>query len=352
MRILILRLSSIGDCVLASPVVEALRDRYPDAQISWVVQAKSAPVVQGLPGLDEVIVWDADSHHVAGMWRAVRQTLQAPYDIAIDLQGLDKAALFMATSRAAKRISSSRARFFARFVGNAIADETHQLHAWKTYLRRVGLAGVPADAETRYFPRVPITAQNTAHFRRLLSDAGWQEKQPFFGLNLGTPTSPKTWPATHYARIAARLLEEYPDGYVMIFGAPSDSGSRDAFMAELQQLPAEARRVVDGVGELSLMDLAAAARDSAAFLTTDTGPMHVAAAAGAPMLALFGRSRVERTAPVHHPQNPPIRVLDAQDVTTERPTPMSALTVDMVWDELQTMIQSAGRASQVPVTLA
>src|SRR5688500_10597911 len=107
MKILIVRLSSIGDCVLASVVAQALRERYPEAHLTWVVQSKALSVVQGLPFLDEVLEWNERQ----GRWRslvpALRRVRQAGFDVVLDLQGLHKAGLFILASGAPRRVTGS-----------------------------------------------------------------------------------------------------------------------------------------------------------------------------------------------------------------------------------------------------
>ena len=114
-RILIIRLSSIGDCVLASPVVEALRERYPDAEITWAVQAKSASVVQGLPGLADTLLWDDRRTRWPSLVKALWRTRLARFDVALDLQGISKAGLFLGASRAVRRVSGESARRISRW---------------------------------------------------------------------------------------------------------------------------------------------------------------------------------------------------------------------------------------------
>lgn len=350
MRILIIRLSSIGDCVLSSPVLEALRDRYPDAHISWVVQEKSVPVVQGLPGLDEVILWKRwrGSYWLSllsYLWRVRR----GHFDIALDLQGLDKAALAMFASGAKRRISGSSARPLAHYFCNERVDERESLHAHQAYLRRVLTLDIAEDSGKRYFPRVPMEQSHLESVQRFMTEAGWQKCHPLFCINLGASFPEKTWPPANYAQIAWRILQEYKDARVLALGAPSDEKAWTDFYRELQRLNSEhplpmepdaLSRIINGVGNLSLMELAAAATLCTAFLTTDTGPMHVAAAVGAPILAMFGPSHLQLTGPVQKPDGAPIRVIDAKEITGNWPGPLSAIGVDLVWDELQLLIST------------
>ena len=163
MKILIVRLSSIGDCVLASPVVEALRERYPNAEIVWAVQAKSAAVVCGLPGLSDTLLWNDARHRYRRLAGALWRTRRAHFDVTLDLQGLDKAALFVWASGSKRRLSGSSARRIALWSSNEqiaepLKDERHTMHAREFYLRRAAQLDIAPGAIERFFPRVPITA--------------------------------------------------------------------------------------------------------------------------------------------------------------------------------------------------
>lgn len=348
MRILIIRLSSIGDCVLSSPVLEALRDRYPDAHISWAVQEESAPVVEKLPGIDEVILWKKwRGNYWLSLFSYLWRVRRGHFDVALDLQGLDKAALVSLFSRAKRRISGSSARRSALFCSNERVDETEFLHAREFYLRRATLLDIKQDASKRYYPRVPVKQSHIESVERFMTAAGWQKCHPLFCINLGASVSDKTWPPANYAQIVWRLLDAQKDARVLVLGSSSEEKAWMEFQEELQQLESQhelsdgkdaQKRIINGVGKLSLMELAAAASMCTAFLTTDTGPMHIAAATGAPILAMFGPSRSQLTGPVQNPQGAPIHVIDAKQITGSWPAPLSAIGVDLVWDKLQSLI--------------
>ncbi|MEO6907369.1 MAG: glycosyltransferase family 9 protein [Abditibacteriaceae bacterium] len=336
---------------MSSPVLEALRDRYPDAHISWVVQEKSVSVVQGLPGLDEVILWKKwrGSYWLSLLsyiWRVRRRH----FDVALDLQGLDKAALAMIASGAKRRISGSTARPLAHYFCNERVDERESIHARQFYLRRVSTLDIADDSDKRYFPRVPMEKSHIESVQCFMAAAGWQKCHPLFCINLGASFHEKTWPAANYAQIAWRILQEDKDARVLALGASSDEQAWIDFYHELQRLisgqPPSVKqdamaRIISGVGKLSLMELAAAATLCTAFLTTDTGPMHIAASVGAPILAMFGPSHAQFTGPVKTPNGAPIRVVDAKEITGSWPAPLSVIGVDLVWDELQLLISPA-----------
>ncbi len=341
MKILIIRLSSIGDCVLSSPVLEALRERYPEAHLTWAVQAKSVPVVRGLPGLDEVLLWDSKSRE-NGLKQALQRTWRERFDIALDLHGLDKAALFALASRAKRRISGTSARFLANRMSNERVDEQEFLHAREFYLRRASLLDIAPDAATRYYPRVPITDDDRAKATQFLVENNVEFGAPLLGMNLGASETEKMWPPERYAQLANTLLDERPELRVVVFGAPADAWLYKRFAIEFNRIRNHAKemdpRVVSAVGQLSLMQVAAVSERCSAFISADTGPMHIAAAAGAPLLAIFGPTDTRLTAPVHKPGNLPIRILDGRDITGSWPASINVWSVARVLEEVRELM--------------
>ena len=357
MKILIVRLSSIGDCVLASPVVEAILDRYPTAHITWAVQPKSLPVVRGLPGLAETLLWDDRHRRWPSLAQALLRTWRERFDVVLDLQGLDKAGLFAIASRAKRRMSGTRARNIAHWGSNERVPEPEIIHARLVNLRRAAPLGLAPDAEERFFPRVPVTAAHRRLADEFLSQAGFLPSHRLIGINLGAAHAYKRWPPTRFAQLTNELLADDNNARVVVFGAALDKPLLEEFEAELARHQAArpglawAGRVQVAVGRVDLLQLAAIAERCAAFVTADTGPMHIAAAVGAPVAALFGPTDSHHTGPVHNPGQAPIRVLDARCLTGIWPAPMDALTVDNVLAEVRDLIAEVEAFRAAPLTL-
>lgn len=341
MKILIIRLSSIGDCVLSTPVLDALRERWPQAHITWAVQAKSAPVVVGLSGLDEVLLWDSKSRE-HGLLPALKRTWHEKFDVVLDLHGLDKAAFFTIASRAPRRISGTSARWLANRAANEKVVEDEFMHARLFYLRRASLLDIAPDAAERFFPRLPLTEAHRESAKKFLEQQSVTDEHRILGINLGASETEKQWPAERFAQLASTLVGEDERLRVIAFGAPADKWLWRRFHVEFERLTHHSKelaaRVVNAVGGLNLLELAAVAEKSTAFISADTGPMHIAAAAGAPLLALFGPTDSNLTAPVHKPGNPPVKVFDARDITGIWPASMNVHSVTKVIEEVRELM--------------
>jgi heptosyltransferase-1 len=349
MKILIIRLSSIGDCVLASPVVEALQERYPHAQLTWAVQAKSVPVVRGLPGLRETLLWDDSTRRYSRLGGTLWRTWRRRFDVALDLHGLDKAGLFMLASRAKRRISGESAHKITHWSSNERIMEDTKVHAREFYLRRAGALDIAPDAISRFFPRVPVTALHRRFADEFFAQAGVLPSHRVIGLNLGAAHAMKQWAPERFARLANELLAEDSNTRMVVFGAPADMPLLERFESELARCQpphtgtprpgmAWAGRLIVAVGRINLMQLAAVAERCAAFVTADTGPMHIVAAVGAPIVALFGPTDVALTGPVRKPEGAPIRVINAREWVKEARPAMENISVEQVWREVRDLV--------------
>ena len=354
MKILIIRLSSIGDCVMASPVVAALREAHPGAHLTWAVQSKSAAVVRGLPGLDEVLEWNSGDKN--GMLRALYQTRRARFDVALDLQGLDKSALFLLASRAKTRITGASARALPRRFATKIVPEERKIHARDFYFGRAAALGLAPDVKARFFPVLPLQNAHHEAATRILRENRCEASERLIGLNLGASIAANRWAPQNFARLAHALLQDGAPTRVALLGAPADAPLWEEFEAAFATLARSVElrpRLLPLVGKTGLLELAALSRHFAAFVTADTGPMHLAAAMGAPVLALFGPARLWRTAPIQNPNGAPIRVLDASQITGSWPAPMSAHTVEAVLEATREMAaQNMGAQNMTAQELA
>lgn len=369
MKILIVRLSSIGDCVLASPVVEALRERYPDAHLTWAVQSKSVAVVCGLPNLNETLLWDDRHNRIPSLTQALWRTRRAHYDVTLDLQGLDKAGLFLWASGSPRRLSGSSARRIAHWKSTEMANEPREtIHAREFYLRRAAQLDIAPDALQRFFPRVPITSVHRRFADEFLAHAGFNEEHRIIGLNLGASRANKRWAPESFAQLADNLLREGTATRVVVFGAASDMPFLEQFETELAALegarhqmgaggiisPGDAwrGRVLVAVGRVTLLQLAALSERCAAFVTGDTGPMHIAAAVGAPVVALFGPTSPQGAGPVQKPDGAPVRVLDGRKITGLPRAPIETHTVETVLHEVHELMSTPQKTRAAETEIA
>jgi lipopolysaccharide heptosyltransferase I len=282
--ILIVRLGALGDVVHAVPAAAALRSAFPDARIDWLVEAKHRPFVDLVTVVDRAIVVSQSS--LAGWTDAVRRLRQVRYDVALDFQGLLKSAVLARASGAARVIGFSiwhlrekTARPFYSEAGSGDGtDEEHVI--WKN-LRLLRTVGVNDDRVV--FPLAEVDSAALATVRASLGEA------PYALVNPGAAWPNKRWPPERFGEIASFLRDVRGLTSLVLWGPGEE---------------ALARAVVDASGgaarvapPTTIADLLALARHAALIVSGDTGPLHIAAAAGTPAVAIFGPTNPGRNGP-------------------------------------------------------
>ena len=281
-RVLIVRLGALGDIVHAIPAVAAIRRAFPAAGIDWLVDRQHRDMVDLVTVVDRVIA--IDSNTLAGWSEAVRLIRQTKYDAAIDLQGLLKSAVFARASGAERVIGFSIYHLrekTARPFYSTTADPTDE-HIILKNLRL--LRAIEIDSTEIVFPlRIPESEALRQLRERIPSD------RPFAVLNPGAAWPNKRWPPERFAGVASFVHDECRMTPVVLWGPGEES---------------IAGGVVSASGGAAVMapptrvtDIVAIARTASLFISGDTGPLHIAAAVGTPLVALFGPTDPARNGP-------------------------------------------------------
>jgi heptosyltransferase-1 len=290
-RLLVVRLGSLGDLIHTLPAVAAIRLTHPFAQIDWLVDRAHRELLDLVPVISSTIPLRKPTGD--GWIQALRELRARRYDVAIDFQGLIKSAVLARLSGAARVIGFSRraaregaaSLFYTERV--AVPDAGHVVH------KNLALAGrLGAPVHRLEFPLMPLpsgaldelTANGIDRFALVNGGAAWPNKR---------------WPPERFGRIAAWLHERHGLRSVVLWGPGEES---------------LAQAIVDAASgaailapPTSLTDLVALAGRATLMISGDTGPTHVAAALGTPVVALFGPTDPERNGP-----------WDAGDVTVSR----------------------------------
>ncbi|MCE9607001.1 MAG: glycosyltransferase family 9 protein [Planctomycetia bacterium] len=315
-HILIVKLSSLGDVIHTLPAAQALRRRFPEARISWAVERAHSGVLRGLPFIDEIIEWDRRTWGTLGDF--LGRLRKRNWDLAIDFQGLFRSAFTSWAARAKRRLGFAPLREGAHwFYNERVAAPKQPLHAVEKYLRLIEPLGaiypglplsrsylgtaVPAAAEG-LSSGVPVPTGpemfplRTAEADRADIDA-WLNERDFDStqhrlviLNPHCRKEANIWPADRFAQLAGQLLAQ-DDVRVAVSGGPVANQLCERIAAS------HGKRVWRADGAFSLLGSAELIRRASVFVTGDTGPMHIAAAVGTPIVAMFGPADPLRTGP-------------------------------------------------------
>jgi heptosyltransferase-1 len=283
MKFLIVRLGSLGDVVHGIPAAAALRRAHPNAQIDWLVDPKYVELLALASGVLRPIPLDPRAGW-SGLIAAVRELRRTRYDAAIDLQGLIKSAALTRAAGARLTIGLPRAHLrepLAALWYGETPDPGSDPHVIRKSLALVRVVGVP-DARIEFPLDVPLTAV-AAEIAGQVGPGGYAL------INPGAAWPNKRWPPERFGALAVALRDRLGITAVVLWG-PGEEAIASAVT--------EAAR---GAAVLSpsttLTDIASLAKGARLVISGDTGPLHVAGAVGAPLVALFGPTRTERNGP-------------------------------------------------------
>lgn len=296
-RLLVWKLSALGDVILATPSLRAIRRRHPDAWISLVVRRPSYDIVARCPYVDDVQIFEPGkgARRALGCWRMARMLRREGYECSIDFQNSRATHALAWLAGIPVRVGYARkwGRLLTKRVPMPLAPMSPVAH--QQHLLRA--AGWPSDGDTiELWP----SDEDRARMEQWLEAAQVDAAKPMIGLHIGGSERWKTkrWELSHWAALCDWCAKQ---GYeVVLTGAPSDR----ALGEQLRQSASHAKPVL-ALGALRLMELACLIRRCRAFVTTDSAPLHIAAAVGTPTIALFGPTDPAR----HAPEAPTIRVL-------------------------------------------
>ena len=282
-RFLIVRLGSLGDVVHAIPAAAALRKRFPDARIDWMVDPRYMDLVRLVRAVDGVVPVDPRGSK-ARLLSAFRATWSAGYDAALDLQGLIKSAALARLAVPGRVIGFPRAHLrepWARVFYSDAPDpgpRTHVIYKNLGVLRALGVN----DPDVSF----PITIPQTDAVDAVQSRYGVRR---YVLLNAGAAWPNKRWPPGRFGALARTIRERLGLAPVVLWG-----GDERALAEEVVSASGGA---ADAAPRTTVMDLFGIARGAAAMVSGDTGPLHIAASVGTPLVALFGPSDPERNGP-------------------------------------------------------
>jgi len=341
-NILIVKTSAIGDVIHTLPSLWSLRLQFPEAHITWLVEESAADLVIGHPALNRVLVvprktWLNDLHAgrisraLSGLTQFIRQLRDTHYDLVIDFQGLLKSAIWVLLARGTRKIGFGRGMEHAEYsylvLNERIPAVDMNRHAIDRSLLLLNAIGVPTG-DIRY--TLPVTAQHESEAAALLQACGVRAEDRIVAINPMARWPTKLWEPQFFATLADRLEGE---GICVVFtGVDQDGPALD----EIGRFMTCRQRRLDG--KTSLNTLAALYRRAQVVVTTDSGPMHLAAALGTPVVALFGPTAPWRTGP-YGPNHVVLRAgltcspcFKKQCLTTlyEERACMKRLTVDQV----------------------
>lgn len=304
-KFLIIKPSSLGDIIHGLQVVQSLRDQLPGADITWIVSKPFLGLVEACDAVDRCIVFDRKGG-VFAFFRLLKEIRKERYDVVIDMQGLARNGLMAFFSKAKLKLGRSDAREGAGVACHmraplpAAGKDSHAVDILAAFLPLIGLEAV--------------SSQNLTFSKKTLWEAPWGDKKALI-LFPNSRREEKEWP--YFKELVERLLEEG-------FPAPIAWAGQEP-LPVLEHWPKD--RFFDLIGKTSLTELPDVIASAKLVVSNDSGPMHLSAAQGVPVLALFGPTPPERYGP-YPLEAPNHSVLQADSGD------LSKLSVEMVADKV------------------
>ncbi|MDE3041432.1 MAG: putative lipopolysaccharide heptosyltransferase III [Nitrospirota bacterium] len=285
-NVLIIKLRYLGDVLLATPTVRAIKVARPDVRVTMMVNRGTEDVLSGNPDLDEIMVLDKGS--LAAQWRLIAGLRRHRFDTVIDLTDGDRSAFLSWISGAPVRIGFNdehrwRGRCYTQVV-QPVPCVRHRIDRDLEALKPMGIQAGSTD------PQLWLTPEEENSGNQLLDQLGVQRSQSMVILQPGARYWFKAWPADRFAELADRLTAEY-HCQVLIGGS-----AQEANLAHQIVHAAKCRPIVLA-GQAGIKTFAAILKRSVLFVGNDSGAMHIATAVGTPVVALFGPSNPQEWGP-------------------------------------------------------
>jgi lipopolysaccharide heptosyltransferase II len=294
LNILILKPSSLGDVVQALPVLRLLKQHYPQSEIFWWIDSNLAPLLEHDRDLHGIFHFKRKRWSSPLRWnemfRSIREMREKKFDLVIDLQGLARSGTFAWLANGNLTIGvEDRREGASGFYDIAVPRPSPKTHAVDWYLAVLKALEIPVH---KNFEWLPARAEIQCAVKKI---AGANSR--WIAINPGARWANKRWPAEYFAQLVRQLAAKNTDARFVVLG-----GKEDRIIADIISNAAP-DRCLNLAGKTSLPELVEWIRHSEFIVTNDTGPMHIAAALGKPVFALFGPTDPRRTGPYGQIQN-------------------------------------------------
>ena len=292
-KILLIQPSRIGDVIFTLPSLAALRDAYPAAWIGWIVDERCAPVLEGNPLIDEIIVFDRRAVSFSYIRAFARKLRDKHIDVSIDFHGLFKSAFLVMLAGARFRIASAATRGMKELswiISKEVRPDRENAHCVERHLAAARFLGASSGAVS--FP-FSVSVSDTAAIERLMKEHNIDSVRPLIAIHPGGGWTSRRWSTNRFAELADRIAET---GALPVLVGGKEGGAGERGLNEA--IVSRARSFVpDLTGRLTLKELGAFFSRTRAFVGNEAGPMHMAVALGTNVVGIIGPTDPARTGP-------------------------------------------------------
>jgi len=282
-RILIVRTDRLGDVLLSTPVIKAMRESCPDAYIAMMVSPYAKDIVDGNPYLDEVIIYDKDGKHKRWL-RSIKfahKLKKKRFDLTLILHPTNRVHLVTFFAGIPRRVGYNRKLGFLLTDSLKHSKQSGEKHELEYNLDLVRYLGIePKDKELF----MPIKPESERWVEDLFRQEGIGACDKLLAIHPGASCHSKIWLNERFAEVADRLADKY--GFrVLIAAGPKDIGLANNLIRQMRH-PA-----INLAGKISVSQLASVLKRCRLFISNDSGPVHISSSLGTPVISIFGRSQ-------------------------------------------------------------
>jgi heptosyltransferase-1/heptosyltransferase-2 len=319
-NILVVQLAGLGDMVLATPALSALRQNYPGSRIFLLTNSRAADIVRGSEDIDEIFICDT----VRAFLNLLKRLRSLHFDLVINLyriysfSGMIK-MLLLFTGIGGKywagRDTDGRGFFYTFKAADTLGGSRHEVERKLDIVRALGGKVDQIRFKIRYTQEEEIALEN------LFKKEGINKQNALIGINCTTVSPGRNWTRQGYQGLAERLVTEFPVE-VVFCGNKLNYNIMGDFRADT------ALRVKDMTGKLTLMQLVVFIRRCKLLISPDSGPGHIAASLGTPLVSLFGEGEYEKLRP--YGEEKKVRIIR---------TPLKLITVEQVFEQAKQLLK-------------
>ncbi|MBM3249034.1 MAG: lipopolysaccharide heptosyltransferase II [Candidatus Omnitrophica bacterium] len=281
-RVLIVRTDRIGDVILSTPAIRAVKDFYPNSFVAVMVSPYAKEIIEGNPYADEVIIYDKDKVHksVFASIRFANQLKKRKFDLAIILHPTNRVNLVSYFARIPERVGYNRKMGF--LLTKKLDDKKHlgEKHEMEYSLDVIRAIGIESKEKELF---MPIKLESENWLEDMLAKNRILNQDRLIAIHPAASCPSKIWPQESFAKISDKLIEA---GYkIIVVAGPKDKKIANK-VAEKISYP-----VLNLAGDTSVSHLASILKRCKLFISNDSGPVHIASAVGTPVISIFGRNQ-------------------------------------------------------------
>ena len=277
-RILLIRTDRLGDVVLTLPLLPVLRRHFPEAQISMLVNTYTSPVLKGNQYLDEVLLYD-NSSNLIPFSKILRSLRAHEFDTAIVVHPTFRLALLIFLAQVPARVGTGY-RWYSFLFNRRVYEHRKDARRHEVGYNLNLLTALGCRWQSPLEFPIAISSENVARVRELCKDMSVKNENHLVIIHPGSGGSARDWTASNFGKLASRCIEEMAARVILTGG----KGEEHLVQEALNHIPQGALNLGN---RLDVMDLAALIESADLFVSNSTGPLHIAAAVGTPVVAIY-----------------------------------------------------------------